>query len=137
MLEKLTWVKKEEMMVAFGLGWNAMRLRFSPFFIFYFFKAGFVDFQCVNSIFVYYLRTYKFHFSITFSLKMSSTTLFTHLKIIFTTVFSVSVFSFSKNKLNSNGADISGEKNENFNVIILMAYTLIQIPKRLYIYHWL
>ena len=42
-------------------------------------------------------ESHKFHFLATFSLKMDPTALFTHLKI-----FHYSVFSFSKNKLNSN-----------------------------------
>ena len=39
-------------------------------------------------------RIHKFHFSVTFSLKMGSTILFTHLKIIFLQYFSVFSFSF-------------------------------------------
>ena len=42
----------------------------------------------------YCLRTHKFHFSATFSLKMGPTILFTHLKIIFLQYFSVSIFNF-------------------------------------------
>ena len=38
--------------------------------------------------------THKFHFSATFSLKMGSTVLFTHLKIILLQYFSVFSFSF-------------------------------------------
>ena len=41
---------------------------------------------------VHYSRTHKFYFSATFSLKMSPTVLFTHLKIILLQCFSV--FSF-------------------------------------------
>ena len=42
------------------------------------------------------LWTHKLHFSITFSLKMGHTVLFTHLKIILLQYFQFSVFSFSK-----------------------------------------
>ena len=41
-------------------------------------------------------RSHKLHFSATFSLKMGSTALFTHLKIILLQYFQFSVFSFSK-----------------------------------------
>ena len=41
------------------------------------------------------LRVHKFHFSTTFSLKMSSTVLFTYLKIILLQCFSVFSFQFS------------------------------------------
>ena len=68
---------------------------FQPFFLLFFFKSSFVDFQCMNSALLHCLRTYKFHFSTTFLLKMSSTTLFTHLKIIFYSVFSFS-FQFQQ-----------------------------------------
>ena len=50
----------------------------------------------INSTSVYCLRTNKFHFSVTFSLKMDLTVLFTHLKIILLQCFQFSVFSFSK-----------------------------------------
>ena len=43
---------------------------------------------------VHCLWTHKFHFSKTFSLKMSLTVLFTHLKIILLQYFSVFSFSF-------------------------------------------
>ena len=49
---------------------------------------------------------HKHHFSTTFLLKMSPTTLFTHLKIILLQCFQFSIsttFSFSNNKLYSNG----------------------------------
>ena len=48
----------------------------------FFFKPAFVNFFTVNSISVHCLRTHKLHFSVTFSLKMDTTVLFTHLKII-------------------------------------------------------
>ena len=50
----------------------------------------------MNSVFVHCLRTHKFHFSTIFSLKLGSTALFTHLKIILLQCFRFSVFSFSK-----------------------------------------
>ena len=53
-----------------------------------------VDFSVVNSTSVYCLWTHKFHFSVTFSLKMGPTALFTHLKIILLQCFSVFSFSF-------------------------------------------
>ena len=49
---------------------------------FFFFKPAFVDFSTVNSAPVHCSQTHKFHFSATFSLKMGSTVLFAHLKII-------------------------------------------------------
>ena len=51
---------------------------------------------------VYCLWTHKFHFSATFSLKMSLTVLFTHLKIILLQYFSVSVFSCIQTDLKLN-----------------------------------
>ena len=48
----------------------------------------------MNSAFVYCLRTHKYHFLSTFSLKMSLTILFTHLKFILLQYFSVFSFSF-------------------------------------------
>ena len=53
-----------------------------------------MTFSTVNSIFVHYLRTHKYHFLSTFSLKMSLTILFTHLKFILLQYFSVFSFSF-------------------------------------------
>ena len=73
-------------------GWNTM-LRF-PFFFFNF-QPHYLTKSTVNSIFVHCLRTHKFHFSVTFSLKIGLTILFTHLKIIllqyFQFQFSISV----------------------------------------------
>ena len=43
---------------------------------------------------MHYSWTHKFHFSATFSLKMSLTVLFTHLKIILLQYFSIFSFSF-------------------------------------------
>ena len=47
----------------------------------------------MNSIFVHCLWVHKFHFSVTFSLKMGLTVLFTHLKIIL-----LQCFQFQQNK---------------------------------------
>ena len=47
-------------------------------------------------------RSHKLHFSATFLLKIGPTTLFTHLKIIFATVFSVFSFQFQQNKFYPN-----------------------------------
>ena len=54
------------------------------------------DHSSMNSTSVHCLRTHKFHFLSIFSLKMSPTALFTHLKIILLQCFQFSVFSFSK-----------------------------------------
>ena len=66
---------------------------------FFFLVTVLVDFLSVNSVSVHCLRTHKFHFSATFSLKMGPTVLFTHLKINLLQYFQFSVFSF--NKINS------------------------------------
>ena len=55
-----------------------MRIRF----FFLSFKSQLLIKSSVNSISVHCSQTHKLHFSVTFSLKMSSTILFTHLKII-------------------------------------------------------
>ena len=55
----------------------------------------------MNCAWIYYLRIHKFYFSIIFSLKMSFTVLFTHLKKgltfqqFFHTMFCYNIFSFS------------------------------------------
>ena len=77
----------------FGLGWNTVRLHFNPFLLLVFLKVEFVDFQRINNVFVHCSRTYKYHFSLTFSLKMSSTVLFTHFKIILLQYFQFLVFN--------------------------------------------
>ena len=65
---------------------------FSPFFSYSpSLQPAFVDFSKVNNAPVHCLRTHKFHFSVTFSLKMSPTILFTHLKIILLQCFQFSV----------------------------------------------
>ena len=88
------------------------KLRFCSFF-FFFFPPRFggmrllFNKQCinssrkcwlfpVNSASVHCSWTYKFYFSVTFSLKMSPTALFTHLKIILLQCFQFSVFNFNK-----------------------------------------
>ena len=99
------------------LGWVLVcvwevRLRFPnarfAFSIFFFFlhalvrptRLLFINSSCKVWLFplfqhkFYRLRTHKFHFSATFSLKMGPTVLFTHLKIILLQYFSVSVFNF-------------------------------------------
>ena len=58
--------------------------------------AVLVDFFIVNSTSVHCLGAHKFHFLTIFSLKMSLTTLFTHLKFILLQCFQFSVFSFSQ-----------------------------------------
>ena len=50
--------------------------------LFSFLKPAFVDFSIMNSALVHYSQIHKFHFSVTFSLKMSHMVLFTYLKII-------------------------------------------------------
>ena len=95
--ERLFWTKAE-----FGLGW---RLAFVLLF-FFFFGHAFVWLRLLfNEQFshkvwlfyffnqsvhiVHYLWTHKFHFSVTFLLKIGFTVLFTHLKIILLQYFSV------------------------------------------------
>ena len=63
---------------------------FQPFF-FFFLVAALVDFLSLNSVSVHCLWTHKFHFSVTFSLKMGPTALFIHLKIILLQCFRFSV----------------------------------------------
>ena len=58
--------------------------------------AANVDFSTMNSAFVHCSRSHKFYFSAIFSLKMDSTVLFTHLKIILLQYFQFLIFSFSK-----------------------------------------
>ena len=70
------------------------RVRVSVF-VFFFFLAEKFDFSTnfyPHVCPVHCLQTHKFHFSAIFSLKMSHTVLFTHLKIILLQCFSV--FSF-------------------------------------------
>ena len=69
------------------------RLRSFPFFFFFFF---FFLTTCQHLYTVY--RSYKFHFSTTFSLKIDLTILFTPLKIIL-----LQYFQFQQNKFHLNG----------------------------------
>ena len=77
-------------------------LRFSLFFFFFFGSAAIVDFvnceQCIRALFTVPQITLFSHF---FIKNRSHSTIYTF-KNYFATVFSVSVFSFSKNKLNPN-----------------------------------
>ena len=57
----------------------------------------------VNSAQMHCSRTHIFHFSAIFFIKNGSHNTIHTFKNYFATVFSVSVFSFSKNKLNPNG----------------------------------
>ena len=88
--------------------WFQLKLMFSVFcFYFYFlFQPYYLTKSTVNSAFMHCLRTHKFYFSVTFSLKMGLMTIHTF-KNYFAIVFSVSVFSFNKNKLNLNGPIVS------------------------------
>ena len=72
-------------------------LSFSLFFLFCS-RAGFVDFSTINSTSIHCLQTHKHPFSVTFSLKMSLTILFTHLKIILLQYFQVQQNKFFPNK---------------------------------------
>ena len=56
-------------------------MRFSLSFFFFLVQPTFVDFSIMNSAFIYCLQTHKFHFSSNFSLKISTTILFTYGKI--------------------------------------------------------
>ena len=55
--------------------------------------------------------SYKLHFSVIFSLKNGSHSTIYTFKNYFATIFSVSVFSFSKNKLNPNGSVVTFPRN--------------------------
>ena len=87
-----------------------MRLQFSVLLFFFFARVWETNTATVYALFMnsnrksltfftfqhkfYCLWTHKFHFSITFSLKISSTVLFTHLKIILLQYFSIFSFNF-------------------------------------------
>ena len=62
------------------------------FWIFFFFKPYYLIKSTLKSTSVHCLRTHKFRFSVTFSLKIGPTILFTHLKIILLQCFQ---FQFS------------------------------------------
>ena len=70
---------------------SASSFFFFSLFIYFFSIAGFVDYSTVNSASMHCSRTHKHHFSVTFSLKISPTVLFTHLKIILLQCFQFSV----------------------------------------------
>ena len=76
-----------------GAVWIHSTFTFCAFsFPFFFFSwAACFDFSSVNSVSVHCSRFHKFHFSAIFSLKMSPTILFTHLKIILLQYFQFSV----------------------------------------------
>ena len=76
----------------------------SPHFpLFFFFpSAQLLTLSTVNSAYVYCSRSYKLHFLATFFIKNGSHNTIYTFKNYFATVFSISVFSFSKNKLNPN-----------------------------------
>ena len=99
----------------FGLGWSCIRI--CEFTFCFFFLFFFHAFQRVMRLLFMYCslnssrkcwlfhdkqwsmycsRSHKLYFSETFSLKMSPTILFTHLKIILLPYFQFSIFSFSK-----------------------------------------
>ena len=83
-----------------------LRLHISVFFFFFFTRLWDLQLLFMHKVWlflaffsqsvdtVHYLWTYKFHFPVTFLLKMSLTILFTHLKIILLQYFSVFCFSF-------------------------------------------
>ena len=79
-------------------------LRFSLFFFFFFFCSARNSWLCqlwiVHSCTIH--GSHKLQFSITFFIKNGSHNTIYTFKIYFATVFSVSIFSFSKNKLNPN-----------------------------------
>ena len=109
----LVLVSCETYMISFRLtfGLRVLRLRLaakrvSAFvclfvcFFFFFFQPLRLTFSIMNSIFMHCLWIHKYHFLLTFlflstfSLKMGTMILFTHLKIILLQYFSVLVFSF-------------------------------------------
>ena len=73
-----------------------LRIHFCISFLFFFFPATCFDFSAVNSAPMHCSQVPQTSLSATFSLKMGSTALFTHLKIILLQCFQFSVFSFSK-----------------------------------------
>ena len=84
----------------FGLRVCASKFFLYTFFFFFFpSKLQVLTKSSVNSVFMHCSRTHKLHFLATFSLKMSPTALFTHLKIISLQCFQ---FQFSVSaKINS------------------------------------
>ena len=84
--------------IGFKLLWR-LRFCYAVFFFFFHFSLHLLTFPRMNSAFVHYLQTYKFYFSVTFSLKMGSTVLFTHLKIILLIIILI-INNIKINKLN-------------------------------------
>ena len=102
--------KKKFLVIRHSLDPRLLRFKFLrfPFFFFFFFFTPFpqqvvlfiygtwtvaatFDRSSVNSTFMHYSRTHKFHFLSIFSLKIGPTVLFTHLKIILLQYFQFSV----------------------------------------------
>ena len=82
-------------------------------FFFFFFLAATFDFFTLNSAPVYYSRIPQITLFSNFYIKnWSHSTIYTF-KNYSTIVFSVSVFSFSKNKFNPNGPKEKDKKNKN------------------------
>ena len=69
---------------------NAFLLSHFAFFFFFLIQPQYLTKSFVNSASMHYSWTHKFHFSVTFSLKIDTTILFIYLKNYFVTVFSVS-----------------------------------------------
>ena len=67
-----------------------------------------------NLVHIKFLITHKFHFSATFSLKISPTVLFTHLKIILLQYFSVFSFQLYPNRLLVHGVEAQAERKKKF-----------------------
>ena len=94
---------------AFGFSWNqCSRFYFHVSVLFFFFNAWTVNLLCKNKNYCSYTIVVLFTYCRNTVhelkiLKMGSTVLFTHLKIILLQCFQFSVFSFSNNKLNPNG----------------------------------
>ena len=76
---------------------------FAFFFFFFFLSAATFDKSSVNSAFVYCSRVPQITLFSNFFIKNGSHSTIYTFKNYFATMFSVSVFSFSKNKLNPNG----------------------------------
>ena len=80
----------------------AVHFSFAFCLFFFFIQPQNLTKSSVNNAFVHCSWTHKFHFSVTFSLKIGLTILFTHLKIILLQCFQFQFFSFSNNKFNPN-----------------------------------
>ena len=88
------------------------------FFFFFYFQPQWLTRSSVNSAQVYCSRTHKLHFLSTFSLKIGSTVLFTHLKIILLQYFQFLIFNFSK---------ISSIQTDPKNLVYFLVYHMHQI----------